>query len=85
MEPTGAKVYSADGQCSYYAPVSGQWSGNIFQFSMNGGGCGETVQGFTQGTVNGAYGSATNASGTITWTFNKGGPITQGWTAHLLH
>lgn len=79
------KAISTDGKCTYPAPISGQWSGTIFKFTMNGGGCGEQLQGFTQGTANGEYGAATNANGSITWTFNNGPSITQTWTATLLN
>lgn len=82
---TATMVVSVDGQCSYPAPITGQWSGTIFKFTMNGGGCGEQVQGFTQGEADGEYGSATRAEGTITWTFNDSASITQDWTAYLLH
>lgn len=86
---TSTRVVSRDGNCSYSAPVSGQWSGTIFKFTMDGGGCNEIVQGFTQGTANGNYGTATSAHGTISWTFNKGAnirpTITQTWTATLLY
>lgn len=82
---TPTKVVGPDGVCKYPAPITGQWSGKIFKFTMSGGGCGEQVQGFTQGEADGEYGVATKARGTITWTFNKGAPITQTWTASLLH
>jgi hypothetical protein len=78
-------VPTFDGKCEYSAPITGQWSGRIFEFTMNGGGCGEQMQGFTQGDADGEYGTATSAHGTITWRFNNSGPITQTWTAYLLH
>ena len=71
------------GNCSYTAPVTGQWSGRIFKITMNGGGCGEQVQGFSQGNADGEYGKARTASGTITWTFNNQPSIVQTWTARL--
>lgn len=82
----GTKVTSDDGQCTYLAPITGQWSGTIVMFTMSGG-CGdEQLQGFTQGAADGEYGSATSAQGRITWTFTHGIPsITQDWTAYLLH
>jgi hypothetical protein len=81
----GTKVTSFDGTCTYYAPISGQWSGQIFMFTMNGGCGGEQLQGFTQGDADGEYGDATTAQGSITWTFNNSGPITQTWTAYVLN
>jgi hypothetical protein len=82
---TGTGVVSIDGRCTYSAPISGQWSGTIFKFTMNCGGCGELMQGFTQGVANGNYGTATEAHGTISWTFNNSPTITQTWTASLLN
>lgn len=83
---TGTRVVSNDGVCTYFAPISGQWSGTIFEFTMSGGGCGgEQLQGFTQGDADGEYGDATTAQGTITWTFNNSASITQTWTARLLN
>ncbi len=82
---TGTTVTSNDGQCTYKAPISGQWSGTIFKFTMNGGGCGEILQGFTQGDANGVYGAATSAHGSITWNFNTSTSLTQTWTASLLN
>lgn len=81
----GVKVPSSNIACAYYAPISGQWSGTIFKFTMNGGACGEQLQGFTQGTAEGEYGTATTAQGSITWTFNNRGPISDTWTARLLY
>lgn len=81
----GNGVRVAINSCPYYAPISGQWSGNIFKFTMNGGGCGQQCQGFTQGTAEGEYGTAKRAQGSITWTFNNRGPITDTWTATLLY
>ena len=78
------RVTTFDGRCTYLAPISGQWSGTIFKFSMSGGGCGEMLQALTQGDANGEYGTATSARGTITWKFNNSGPITQTWTAILV-
>lgn len=85
QKDNGVRVTTFNGACTYYAPVSGQWSGTIFKFTMNGGACGEQCQGFTQGTAEGEYGTATRAHGSITWTFNNSGPISDTWTAELLH
>lgn len=80
------QVVSLGGTCRYPAPISGQWSGTIFKFTMNGGGCsGEQIQGFTQGDSEGEYGKATKARGKITWTFNNSTPVTDTWTAILLN
>lgn len=64
QKDNGVRVVT-NGSCSYFAPISGQWIGNIFKFTMNGGGCGQQFQGFTQGTAEGEYGTARKAQGSI--------------------
>ncbi len=85
QKDNAVRVVSKNGSCTYPAPVSGQWSGTIFKFTMNGGGCsGEQIQGYTQGVAVGEYGTATNAHGTISWTFNNRPTETDTWKAILL-
>lgn len=73
---TGATLTSAAptwrtmfGNCAMPWNISGNMSGNLVSFTINGSGCVSALQGRASGTTGGGlkFGSATTAAGTMTW------------------
>jgi hypothetical protein len=59
------------GSCSLPWNISGNMSGDLVSFTVNGSACLSLIQGRADGKANGKFGTATSASGTLTY---------DGWT-----
>jgi hypothetical protein len=85
----GGGVYRMDvtGTCSFTVPLSGNWNGNLVHVTSTGGACGAGYILTMDGTANGAYGSADNATGTyrISYSGVWGGVETGTWRASFVH
>jgi hypothetical protein len=85
----GGGVYRMDvtGTCSFTVPLSGNWNGNLVHVTSTGGACGAGYILTMDGTANGAYGTADNATGTyrISYSGVWGGVETGTWRASFIH